>query len=455
MNNDLGSGSLKKLILMLAIPSMFAQFINVLYSIVDRIFISNIPEIGQFALAGVGVAGPITTLFTSFTFLIGQGGAPLVAMKLGQKDKESAKKILANSFLFLVICSIVLMTIFLTFKRPILYLFGATDNTYKYASSYMTVYAAGSFFSIVGLGLNSFITCQGYSKTAMTSVLIGAIANIILDPILIYSANLGVSGAAYATVISQLLSFLFVFSFLLSKRSGVKLVFRGYSLKTFKQIISIGFSPFLISATDSIILIALNAVLKATASDPDLFISANTIVLSFMTLISLPLSGITLGVQPILSFNYGSKNNMRVKKGFYGMLCLCGIYCLSMFIFAMFFNGLFINIFSPEQAVYDLASKAIRLYLIGLLLLPFQWACVDSLVGLGKANIAVVLSLFRKGLIFVLTMIIPLFAPTVYTFLGEGIGDIVASTLSATVFFMVFDKILKKNSDEYYIEHIK
>ncbi len=446
MNNDLANANLKKLVLKLAIPSMIAQFINVLYGIVDRIFISNISGYGELALAGVGIAAPITTLFTSFSFLIGQGGAPLVAMKLGERDKKSAERIMANSFLFLILTSILLTVIFLTLRKPILYLFGASDNTYEYASSYMTIYAIGSIFAITGLGLNSFITCQGYSKIAMTSVVIGALTNIILDPILIFNANLGVAGAAYATVIAQALSFLFVFIFLLSKFSGVNLKFTGYSFKTLKQIIAVGFSPFLISATDSIILICLNAVLKSSVKDnPDLFISANTIVLSFMTLISLPLSGITLGVQPILSFNYGASNNKRVKKAFYGMLSLCGIYCIVMLILAQLFNGFFINIFNPSIDVYNLANKAIRLYTIGVLLLPFQWACVDSLVGLGKSNIAIWLSLFRKISIFALTVLIPQFFSPIYTFLSESIGDLICSITSAIVFFLVFEKILNKN----------
>lgn len=446
MKNDLEQTSVKKLLFMLAIPSMVAQFINVLYGIVDRIFISNIPVIGETALAGVGVAGPITTLLTSFTFLIGQGGAPLVAMKLGQKDTKSAKKILANSFLFLVICSIVLTIIFLIFKKDILYLFGATDNTFIYADTYMTIYACGSIFSIVGIGLNSFITCQGFSKTAMTSVVIGAITNIILDPILIFSFNLGVKGAAIATVFAQALSFIYVIVFLLSKKTNVKLEFKNYSLKTFKQIISVGFSPFLISATDSVILICLNAVLKTTVkTNPDLFISANAIVLSFMTLISLPLSGITLGTQPILSYNFGAKKNNRVKSGFYGMLSLCGIYCVIMFVFSQFFNGLFINIFQPSEEVYQIATKGIKIYTLGVLFIPFQWACVDSLVGLGKSQIAVVLSLFRKIIIFGLTMLIPVFFEPINIFYSESICDVIASITSAIVFFIVFERILNKN----------
>lgn len=439
-----------KAMLALTIPSMFAQFVNILYGVVDKLFIANMQSGSGLALAGVGICAPITTLITSFTYLICQGASPLFATRLGQKDYDDAKKIMANSFLLLVIITVVLMLVFLIFKKPLLYFFGATPNNFEYASDYITIYVLGTFFCLMSLGLNSFITCQGKSTRAMVTVIIGALTNILLDYIFIFPFNMGVKGAALATIIAQAASALFAFSFLISNKSIIKMSFKGYSLKYMKKIMKIGFCPFIITFTDSVILIVMNKMVSIYADgNADLYLTINSILLSFFTLISMPFSGISLGGQPFLSYNYGASEPKRVRKGFIYELMICYIYGIIMFIISMFYSKYFIKLFiltkteEVQNAILNVAPNIIRWYCLGVILLPLQWCCVDTLVGLGHANRAIIFSLIRKILTVIFTVVFPIFLGTKGCYLGESVSDIISSTITTIGFVMIFPKILK------------
>ena len=290
--NDLGNDSITQLVLKLAIPTMIAQFVNMLYSIIDRIYIGNIPGEGSIALAGVGICGPIVTLLSSFGTLIGLGGSILMAMRMGEGNMKRAKQILSNSFLTLVVLSVTLTVSFLLMKDKLLMWFGASETTFVYANTYMTIYTAGTFFALMAIGLNYFITCQGFSTIGMATVLIGAFANIVLDPIFIFVFDMGVAGAAIATVISQILSCSFAIGFLFSKRPPIKISFGNYSMGIILRIAAIGLSPFLILATDSVIMIIMNSVLQRTGgANADMLITAAYIINSYMSLITGPKGG--------------------------------------------------------------------------------------------------------------------------------------------------------------------
>ena len=307
MENDLGQDSIWKLVLRLALPAMAAQFMNVLYSIVDRIYIGNIPGEGSLALAGAGICLPIVTLLSSFGTLVGLGGSILMAMRMGEGKLEKARQILANCFFLLILFSAILTVLFLLSKDTLLFWFGASEATFPYADTYLTIYTGGTFFALMAMGLNYFITCQGFAGFGMFTVVLGALANLILDPIFIFVFDLGVAGAAIATVLSQLLSCIFAVSFLFGKEPRVTISFGNYNRRLMTQILSVGLPPFLILATDSLILIILNTVLSKTGgNEADLLITAVTIVQSYMAMITGPMLGISSGTQAIISYNYGA-----------------------------------------------------------------------------------------------------------------------------------------------------
>ena len=306
---DLGSNKVLSTVLKLTIPSMIAQFINVLYSIVDRMYVGNIEGIGDTALAAVGVCAPLTTLLSSFAYLIGTGGAPLFAMALGEQREDAAKKILTNALYSLAAIALLVTALTFLFERPLLMTFGASEATYAYAKRYLLIYAAGSIFSITATGLNQYIIAQGYSGIGMTTTLVGAVANVALDPVFIFVFGMDTAGAAIATVLSQFFSFLFVIIFLRRKNTKIRLGFGKCEPKTVGRIVKLGISPFLIMATDSVIIIATNAVLQSRGgADGDMWITVSTVVQAFFTLITMPMMGISTGSQPVISYNYGAKN---------------------------------------------------------------------------------------------------------------------------------------------------
>ncbi len=446
--NNLGEDKISRLVLRLAVPSMMAQFVNVLYSIVDRIFIGNIPEIGGPALAGAGVCGPIVTLISSFAFLIGMGGAPLMAIRMGEGNQKGAEKILANCFVLLCGLAVVLTTVVLIFKQPLLMTFGASEATYPYANTYMTIYTAGTVFAILATGLNQFITCQGYSTLSMLSVMIGAVVNIILDPVFIFVFNMGVAGAAIATVIAQASSCCFVLVILFSNRMKVRIQFRGYEWRTMKMVLTFGLSPFLINATDSVVLIGLNGVLQKYGGpgQGDMLVTCATIVLSYMQLITMPMAGITGGTQPILSFNYGAKKIDRIRQGEKCVLLMAVGFAVVMFTLSQLVPGQFVRIFTQDPQYLDLSVWGIRVYTACVIPMAFQYTLVDGLTALGVPQAAVSLSLFRKGLLFVLTLVLPVYFGAQSAFFAEPIADLVAGFSSTTTFLLIFNRLMKKRA---------
>lgn len=444
---NLGSDNIVKLMLKLAIPAMLAQFVNVLYGIVDRIFIGNIPEIGDIALSGVGVCAPIITLITSFSFLVGLGGAPLLSMRMGENKLDKAKDIVANSFLMLIVISVILTIVLFFIRKPMLMFFGASVNTIEYADGYLSIYILGNIFALLSIGLNSYITAQGFSKIAMCTVLVGAVLNIILDPIFIFVCDWGVQGAALATIISQAISCVWVVAFLLGKKTLVKLSLKNLSIKEMLRIMKLGFSPFLIIATDSIVLIAFNSVLQkyGGAGRGDLLIMTATIVVSYMQIITMPMGGITMGASPVISYNFGAGNIDKVKKAFVILNIICIAFTTIMFIISMSIPQLFARLFTSDPVLLASAAWGIRVFTAGIIFLAVQYACVDGMTALGQASIAVTLSLTRKMVIMLsLIFIIPRIYGAEATFWAEPIADCIAALLSGTTTLILLKKILKR-----------
>lgn len=356
--NNLGEDKIGSLVLRLAIPAMLAQFVNVLYSIIDRMYIGNIPLVGETALAGVGICGPVVTMLSAFAAWIGIGGAPLMSIKLGQKNPEAARRILANCFLLLLGMSAVLMLLGYLTKGVLLTAFGATETILPYADTYLGVYLTGTFFAILSLGLNQFIICQGYSGLGMCSVVIGALFNIVLDPVFIFGFHMGVAGAAIATVVSQLASCVFTLCILFGGRTPIGITFRGYDLRICLRVLTVGLTPFLIILFDNILIIVQNVMLKQYGgAESDLLLTCNTIVQSFMLMITMPLSGITGGTQSILGFNYGAGNNERIRTAERKIIKTAVIFCVIMFLLAQFGSGFFVRIFTRD-ALY--VSKTVH-----------------------------------------------------------------------------------------------
>ena len=443
---DLGKDPIFNIALKLAIPSMLAQFVNVLYTIIDRMFIGNIPQIGEIALAGIGVCGPIAAFLASFGNLIGIGGSVYMAMKMGAGDNKKAEEILSNCFSFLLIMSFVLSAIFLIFRNKMVWWFGASSETFAYASQYLAIYASGAVFAIVALGMNYFITGQGFATVAMISVVIGAVANIILDYIFVFVFNLQVAGAAWATVISQFLSCAWTLAFLFGKRAIIPLKLHRLSSQIAQKVVSLGFPAFIMYATDSVILIVLNMVLQkhGGADMGDMLISAATIVQSYGLIVLSPLGGITAGTQAVLSYNYGAKNRERVIKSFSVISAMAVVFCTVMFIISRFAPQYYVAFFTQDQQLAQMATWGIKAYTLGLIPLALHYEVTDGLTALGKAHIAVCMSAFRKGTFVLLVCLIPLFLPPQYTFVAQSVGDGICGLINTIVFVFLFKRILKQ-----------
>ena len=417
---DLGSSKIFGSVLRLALPAMTAQFINVLYGIVDRMFVGNIEGIGDLALAGVGVCAPIATLIASFGNWVGLGGAPLFAMLLGENKPERAKKILSNAVLILIVMSVLITAVVLLAVKPLIFAFGGSDRIYPYAYRYLVVYAAGSIFAVMTIGLNQFVIAQGYSGLGMLSVCLGTVINLVLDPVLIFTCNMGVTGAAVATVIAQATSLAFILLVLISKRTKVRLSYGGYSTKTIGKILGLGVSPFLIVATDSLVIIALNIVLQQTGGAyGDFWITVATIVQAFMSLITLPMETF--------------------------ILSLCVGYTALMLLVSFVLARPFVALFTSDPTIAMQAIEGIRIYMIGIIPLAFQYAFVDCLTALGQPRYAIALSMTRKmGVMLSCTIALPMILGAKAAFYAEPIADIVSAIITTCVFLLSFQKILKK-----------
>ncbi|MDO5405877.1 MAG: MATE family efflux transporter [Eubacteriales bacterium] len=444
LENDLDTDDIRGLVWRLAFPSMLAQFVSVFYSIVDRMYIGNIPEIGEVALAGVGICGPIVTLISSVAFLVGIGGAPLLSIRLGAKDERAASQILANCFLMLTVLSVLLTVGSMAVREKLLWWFGAGETTFPYAMEYITWYLTGTVFALLTTGLNQFIICQGFAKIGMKSVVIGAVSNIILDPVFIFVLQMGVKGAAIATVISQLASCLFVLGFLLGRRVPIRITFGGYDWKVMKRVMKVGVTPFIIIAMDNVLIISLNAVIQRYGgpAEGDMLLTCNTILQSFMLIVTMPLGGITLGTQTILGYNYGAKRPDRIWKAQKHIVALCLMFTTTMFLAAQLVPELFVRIFTQNDAYIDMTVKAIRIYTLGVIPLAVQYEIVDGFTGMGISSAAMALSMWRKLVYLGGVFLLPEIAGIHSVFYTEPISDVVATVCSVVVYLLLFKRII-------------
>ncbi len=443
--NDFGKDRVPGLVLRVSVPFMFAQFVNVLYSIVDRIYIGNIPVTGADSLAGAGVCAPIITLLSSFATLIGIGGSILFSMRLGQDDKKCRNGFWETAS---VPCF---------FSPPSSPSFSCLPKecfcagsarvtvTYPYADIYLTIYTCGTFFALLSMGMNYFITAQGYPMLGMVTTLIGAVLNIILDPIFIFVFHMDIAGAAAATVLAQLASCLFVLFVLYKKSMPVPLHLRRPELTLVKRILALGFSPFLILATDSIIIIAMNAVVQYHGGPGygDTLITCATIIQSYMMLITSPMLGITGGSQPLISFNYGANKPERIRKIILCVLLLCIGFTTFMFLVSRFLPAAFAGIFTDNAEYIELSVWGIRAFTMMIIPLSFQYVFVDSLTALGMTSLSLFLSLFRKTTYFAATCLLPLAFTAASAFYAEPIADGIAALLSSAAFTLVYFKYLR------------
>ena len=444
MQNDLGSDPIRPLVWRIAFPSMLAQFVSVLYSIVDRIYISNIPVTGETALAGVGVCGPVVTMLGAFAFLVGVGGAPLMSINMGAGRPEEARRILSNSFLVLCVCAVVLTAVVFPLQRPMLMFFGASEVTYPYAEEYFSIYLCGTVFNLLSLGMNQFIISQGLAKKGMFAVVLGAALNIALDPLFIFAFDMGVAGAAVATVLSQLASCVYVLCVLFGRSVQVRIGFGGYSLKLIGRILITGISPFLIIFVDSVMIISMNAVLQSYggAELGDRLITCATIAQSFMLVVTMPLGGISGGTQTILAFNYGAHRRDRILQAEKHIALLCVGYTALMFALARLGGGLFVRLFTTEPELAAEALDAIRICTLAVIPLGIQYAIVDGFTGMAQVKLALPLSAFRKVVYFAALFWLPAAFGARAVFYAEPVSDVLGPIASVIIYAVFIKKIL-------------
>ncbi len=444
--NNLGSAPIPGLLLRLAIPTMLAQLINVLYSIVDRMFIGHIEEAGSLALAGVGVCGPIIALLSSFSLLVGLGGTPLMGMKLGSGDQEGASQLLSNCFRLLLGLAVGLSLLFFLLRRQFLWWFGASADTFPYAMDYITVYIAGTAFSLLSGGLNSFLIAQGRSGLGMGTVVLGAVLNIVLDPVFIFGLGMGVSGAAWATVISQGAACIFVLVSLRLPSLPVPLRWGRLDPKLCRRVVSLGMSPFLTYALDSVILIVLNSTLqhRGGPGEGDILITCAAIVQSYILLIFMPMSGITLGCQGVVSFNLGAGSARRVKQALLGVFLLCLTFSAFMLGATQLFAPHFVRFFSDDAEVLARSVKYITIYTAGTLFMAPQWMATDMSTALGNVHLALFCSLFRKSLFLVGVLLFPALFTAAAAFAAEPFCDVIACVMSTTLFLRFTPRLIAK-----------
>lgn len=441
-----------KLLLKLALPTVAAQIINMLYNIVDRIYIGHIKGVGALALTGVGVCMPIIMIVTAFAALVGNGGAPRASIFMGKGENDTAEKTLGNCFTLQIIISVVLTAVLLIWNRDLLMAFGASENTIEYAVSYMNIYAIGTIFVQLTLGMNAFITAQGFAKTGMLSVLIGAVANIILDPIFIFGFGLGVRGAALATIISQAASCAWVLIFLFGKKTVLKIRVKNLGLQSriILPSIALGLATFIMQASESVISVCFNSSLLKYGGD--IAVGAMTILTSVMQFAMLPLQGLGQGAQPIISYNYGAKNVGRVKKAFWLLLKVSLSYAVLLWAFIMIFPQGFAGMFTSDPELLVFTKTALRIYTACLFLFGIQMACQMTFTSLGKAGSSIIVAVMRKFILLIpLIYIMPAILrenKAVAVYMAEPIADFLAVTFTAILFFFQFRKCLRQIEGE-------
>ena len=456
MQNDknfLGTAPIGKLLLKLSIPTVIAQLINMLYNVVDRIYIGHIPGEGSLALTGVGVCMPIIMIVTAFAALISSGGAPRASICMGKQDNKSAEQILGNCFSLQIVVSIVLTVVLLIWNKDLLMAFGASKNTLGYATDYMRIYALGTLFVQLTLGMNAFITAQGFTTTSMVSVLIGAICNITLDPVFIFVFNMGVKGAALATVLSQAISTIWVVVFLSGKKTQLHLrkKYMGLKPKIFLPCVALGLATFIMQASESVVTVCFNSSLLHYGGD--IAVGAITILTSVMQFAMLPLQGIAQGSQPIASYNYGAKNADRVKKTFRLLVITCLTYSTLLWAAVQIIPKVFVSIFTSDAKLVAFTAPMLKIYLGGLFLFGIQIACQITFTSLGKAVNSIIVAVVRKfvlllPLIYIMPHVVS--NPTIGVYMAEPIADIIAVLFTSVLFTFQFKKALAqiRNSNE-------
>lgn len=448
MQNDknfLGTAPIGKLLIKLSIPTVIAQLINMLYNVVDRIYIGHIPGEGSLALTGVGVCMPIIMIVTAFAALISSGGAPRASICMGKQDNKSAEQILGNCFSLQIVVSIVLTVVLLIWNKDLLMAFGASKNTLGYATDYMRIYALGTLFVQLTLGMNAFITAQGFTTTSMVSVLIGAICNITLDPVFIFVFNMGVKGAALATVLSQAISTIWVVVFLSGKKTQLHLrkKYMGLKPKVFLPCVALGLATFIMQASESVVTVCFNSSLLHYGGD--IAVGAMTILTSVMQFAMLPLQGIAQGSQPIASYNYGAKNADRVKKTFRLLVITCLTYSTLLWAAVQIIPKVFVSIFTSDAKLVAFTAPMLKIYLGGLFLFGIQIACQITFTSLGKAVNSIIVAVVRKfvlllPLIYIMPHVVS--NPTIGVYMAEPIADIIAVLFTSVLFTFQFKKAL-------------
>ena len=455
MNEDkefLGKEPIGKLLLRLALPTVAAQLINMLYNIVDRIYIGHIPEIGAKALTGVGVCMPLILIVSAFAALVGYGGAPRASIAMGRKDNEAAEKILGNCFTVQILISVILTVVLLIWNRDFLMAFGASENTIEYGVRYMSIYALGTLFVEVTLGMNSFITAQGFAKTGMLSVLIGAVANIILDPIFIFGFDMDVQGAALATILSQAMSCIWVVWFLCGKKTTLKIRRKniGITPKVVVPCLALGVSVFVMQASESVISVCFNSSLQKYGGD--IAVGAMTILTSVMQFAMLPLQGLGQGAQPIISYNYGAGNMKRVRRTFRLLLQSSLAYSTILWLLILLFPQGFAAMFTSDPELMIFTRTALRIYMAACVIFGIQIACQMTFNALGNAVESITVAVVRKFVLLIpLIYLMPMLlkgdqAKAVY--MAEPIADVIAVMFTACLFFFRFKKTLEKENAE-------
>ena len=446
---DMGSGDVKKLLLQLMIPAVVAQVVNLLYNIVYRIYIGHIPGIGAAALTGVGLFTPILMLLNAFAMLIGAGGAPRTAIAMGQGDKEQAEKIIGNSFTMLMIFAVVLTIVFYAGAPALLRMFGASDTTLPYALAYSRIYILGSVCVLIVMGMNPFITTQGFAKISMLTTVIGAVINIILDPILIFLFGLGVRGAAIATVLSQAVGAVWILRFLTGPKTTLKLRKSMMKLesRTIMPVMGLGISSFVMLSTESLLSISFSSSLARYGGD--VAVGAMTVITSASQLATLPIQGVCQGGQPVMSFNFGAGKKDRVKEAFRFQFLVCFGYTAIFWVLMMLVPGVVAGIFTSDASLIQYTTWAMRIYMAGIFSLGIQIGCQQSFMALGQAKVSLLLACLRKlilliPLIFILPHVVS--DPVFGVFLAEPVSDILAATVTAITFFSRFNKILDRGA---------
>ena len=438
VSEQLASAPVTPLLLRLAIPTILAQLVNLLYNIVDRIYIGHMPVVGDIALTGVGLCFPVIYLLSAFAALLGQGGAPRAAIAMGRGDNDEAERILGTCFTSLIVTALLLTAAFQLWGEELLWLFGASEDTIGYALPYMRVYAAGSLFVMLALGMNLFITTQGYTTFSMITVVIGAVLNIVLDPVFIYAFDMGVAGAAWATILSQAVSAAFAVAFFFGKRTKLRLK-KAYLLpkpRILGSVLALGFAPFVMQATEALVNVAFNSSLQAYGGD--IPVGCMTVSSTIMQMFWLPSQGIGQGAQPIISYNFGAGNIERVRKAFMTMLVVSIIFIGAGWLAVMLFPGFFIRIFNDSPALVEMGSWTLRVYLAAFFLMALQMSIQQVFVSVGRAKSAVVVASVRKLVLLVpLIYILPhFFEDKVFAvFLAEPVSDFF-SVLTATILFL-------------------